>query len=99
MKVDPKRKRITDPPRGLDLVLPLDESEIGLLGAADPENAANDNAPLLEVAQGVVWRDVLALQRQAGAADEGPLKASRDDMRELDFGASRSGPRGFLEEG
>ncbi|USG59922.1 hypothetical protein NBZ79_12120 [Sneathiella marina] len=99
MSLKYKHKESTDPDRGPDAIIPRGEAEIGLLAASDPEEAANDNAPLLDVVKGAVWRDVQSLQAKAGAMEDGPTVATREDLFELDFTPQRSGMRGFLDEG
>lgn len=99
MKSAYERKETTDLDTGSELVIPHGEREIGVLADAGQEDAANDNIPLLDVVKGAVWRDVETLQAQAGAAEDHPVAAAREDLRELDFSAPRTGPRGFLDEG
>ncbi|MEH6546918.1 MAG: hypothetical protein V7701_10840 [Sneathiella sp.] len=84
---------------GLEHMIPLGEAEVGLLTETGQEDAANDNVPLLDVVKGAVWRDVEILQSQAGAGEEHPIAAVREDLCELDFTTRRSDVRGFLDEG
>jgi hypothetical protein len=99
MKSAYKYKETGNLDTGSELVIPYGETEIGVLPDTGPEDAANDNAPLLDVVKGAVWREVETLQAQSGAAEEQPVAAAREDLRELDFSAARTGPRGFLDEG
>ena len=99
MKSAYERKETVDLDTGSEPDIPHGEREIGVLVSAGQEDAANDNVPLLDVVRGAVWRDVETLQAQAGAAEDRPIAAVREDLYELDFTTPRTGIRGFLDEG
>lgn len=99
MKLKYEHKDIAELETGLEHMIPLGEAEVGLLTETGQEDAANDNVPLLDVLKGAIWRDVEILQSQAGATEDQPLAAVREDLCELDFTTRRSGVRGFLDEG
>ncbi len=72
-----------------------------LLFSPPEEEGANDNARLVEVVQGVVWRGAESAQAGSGEpeVEAYDFLSHRSELpRELDFSQSGSRRRGFLDE-
>ncbi|MCR9212551.1 MAG: hypothetical protein NXI13_02450 [Proteobacteria bacterium] len=83
---------------GLDVYL---ADSAPLLYSPPEEEGANDNARLIEVVQGTVWRNSESLQGQSDGPDGaefGSLQRRSENPQELDFSESGSRRRGFLDE-